>query len=47
MGEADGQLDISVRLLGLLESTLPQSQIIVEEGTAIQGQGMPINIDNI
>ena len=47
VGEADGQLQVYVRFTGILESTLPQASITVEEGTATRGQGMQMNNVNI
>ena len=39
VGEADGHLDVCARFNGTLESTLPQSRVTVEQGTAIENQG--------
>ena len=39
MGEAGGHVDVCARFNGTLESTLPQSRITVEQGTAIENQG--------
>ena len=39
VGEADGHLDVCAIFNGILESTLPQSRVTVEQGTAIENQG--------
>ena len=39
MGEADGYLDVCARFIGILETTLPQFRVTVEQGTAIENQG--------
>ena len=40
VGEADGKLDVFVTLSGIFDAALPSTAILVEERTAIRGQGM-------